>query len=392
MDMGTLAYSPIGRLIEIRGTDPRFREDYVTSAYMPEPLQADVRLDSTTHMAVATAAARVARADQAARQLPNPTLLVRPAIRQEAVSTSALEGTFAAFTDVLEADFLDEDELSSSVAEVRNYVRTAEAAFGWIRDRPITISLLEHLQKMLVRGTRADTAEAGHVRTTQVFIGAENRRISEARFVPPPPGDHLRDGLEAWQRWITEPHALHPVGQAALAHYQFESLHPFTDGNGRLGRLVVMLQLVTAKELQTPIVNLSPWLNARRDEYQSRLFEVSATGHFNPWVSFFCEALTAHAEDAVAGVDQLLALRNQLLEQIRAAHLRGVAVQLAGDLIGYPMLTVNAVKDLYGVSYQAANSAVGKMTELGILRQRTEGRYARIFSCDAVLSLLETPA
>jgi Fic family protein len=152
-------------------------------------------------------------------------LLVRPAFLREAVSTSALEGTFAAFTDVLEADFLDEDELSSSVAEVRNYVRTAEAAFGWIRERPITITLLEHLQKMLVRGTRADTAEAGHVRTTQVFIGAENRRISEARFVPPPPGDHLRDGLEAWQRWITEPHALHPVGQTALAHHQFESLH-----------------------------------------------------------------------------------------------------------------------------------------------------------------------
>jgi Fic family protein len=146
---------------------------------------------------------------------------------------------------------------------------------------------------MLVRGTRADTAEAGHVRTTQVFIGAENRRISEARFVPPPPGDHLRDGLEAWQRWITEPHALHPVGQAALAHYQFESLHPLTDGNGRLGRLIAMLQLVNAKELQTPIVNLSPWLNARRDEYQSHLFEVSATGNFDPWVTFFCEALTA---------------------------------------------------------------------------------------------------
>jgi hypothetical protein len=109
----------------------------VTSAYIPEPLLADVRLDSTTHMAVATA------------------------IRQEAVSTSALEGTFAAFTDVLEADFLDEDELSSSVAKVRNYVHTAEAAFGWIRERPITITLLEHLQKMLVHGTRADTPEAG---------------------------------------------------------------------------------------------------------------------------------------------------------------------------------------------------------------------------------------
>jgi len=389
VDGGRLSKSPIGRLTEIKGFDPRFQELYATSAYLPEPLSEDITLTSATHGAIATAAARVARADEAARQLPNPQLLVRPAIRQEAVSTSALEGTFAAFTDVLEADFLDDAELSSSVAEVRNYVRTAEAALAWIKDRSITLSMLGHLQKMLVRGTRADTAEAGHIRTTQVFIGAENRRIGEARFVPPPPGNLLRDGVEAWQRWITEPHDLHPVGQAAIAHYQFEALHPFTDGNGRLGRLIAVLQLVGAKELQTPIVNLSPWLNARREQYQAHLFEVSASGDFSPWVDFFCQALTAHAVESVARVDQLLILRRNLLKSIRAARLRGVATQLGGDLIGYPMLTVGTVKDLYNVSYQAANSAVAHLTELGILRQRTKGRYARIFSCDAVLRLLE---
>lgn len=362
----------------------------MTSAYLPDPLPENVRLDNAAHAAIAKAAAHVARADQAVRQLPNPGLLVRPAIRQEAVSTSALEGTFAALTDVLEADFLAEEELSSSVAEVRNYVRAAEEAIAWVRDRPITISLLEHLQKMIVHGTCADTAEAGHVRITQVFIGAENRRISEARFVPPSPGDHLRDGLQAWQQWIIESHDLHAVGQAAFAHYQFESLHPFTDGNGRLGRLIAMLQLISAKELQAPIVNLSPWLQARREAYQAHLFEVSVTGDFSPWVTFFCSALTAQAADAVARVDQLLVLRERLLESVRTARLRGVAVQLAGDLIGYPMLTVGAVKDLYNVSYQAANTAVGKMAELGILRQRSKGRYARIFTCDAVLSLLES--
>src|SRR5215468_7148207 len=166
-------------MIEISGFDPRFHESYRTPAYLPDPLPDRVTLTSATHAAIADAAGHVARADQAVTQLPNPSLLVRPSIRQEAVSTSALEGTFAAFTDVLEADFLDEAELSSSVAEVRNYVRTTEAALGWINDRPITVASLEHLQKMLVRGTRADTAEAGHVRTTQVFIGAENRRVTE---------------------------------------------------------------------------------------------------------------------------------------------------------------------------------------------------------------------
>jgi Fic family protein len=378
-------------LIEINGFDPRFQEDYRTSAYLPEPLPDQFTLASATHAVIAETAAQIARADQAARQLPNPSLLVRPAIRQEAVSTSALEGTFAAFADVLEADFLADDELSSSVAEVRNYVRTTEAALSWIDDRSITIASLEHLQKMLVRGTRADTAEAGHVRTTQVFIGAENRRVSEARFVPPPPGNLLRDGVQAWQRWINQEHDLHPVGRAALAHYQFETLHPFTDGNGRLGRLIAILQLIAAKQLRTPIVNLSPWLNERRDAYQGHLFEVSATGDFNPWVTFFCHALEYHAREAVTRVDKLITLRNALIDSVRAARLRGVAIQLAGDLIGYPMITVGAAKDLYGVSYPAANNAVARLVELNILRQRTKGRYARIFSADSVLALLESP-
>ena len=140
------------------------------------------------------------------------------------------------------------------------------------------------------------------------------------------------------------------------------------------------------------MVNLSPWLKQRQEEYQDHLFEVSATGEFGPWVEFFCKALIAHGKEAVSRVRELLGLRQQMLDVIkRPPAVRGTAARLAGDLIGYPMLTTSTVKDLYEVSPQAANTAVARLAEVGILRQRSEGRYARIFSCDAVLALLERP-
>jgi Fic family protein len=392
MDTEHLRHSPVGQLVEIGGYDARFNEEYKTWAFLPEPLPGQLDLPGSTHKLVAEAASWVARADQAVGSLPNPSLVVRPAIRREAVDTSALEGTFAAFTDVLEADFLSEDELSRPVSEVRNFVVAAEQALKWISERPITLQFIEDIQRILVRGTPADNAEAGHVRTSQVMIGlGKTQRVHAARFVPPPAGDLLRDGVEAWLRWIGHSSDRHIVCQAALAHYQFETLHPFNDGNGRLGRLIALLQLIYVKELRSLVMNLSPWLKDRQVEYQDQLFDVSASGNFGAWIEFFCQALIAHGQEAVFRVHELHALRKGLLDQIDHNHVRGTAARLAGDLIGYPMLTANTVKELYAVSPQAANTAVGRLAELGILRQRSAGRYARIFSCDAVLAMLERP-
>jgi Fic family protein len=392
MDLERLQKSSVGQLTKISGYDARFNEDYRTWAFLPDPLPDQLTLPGATHKLIAEAASWVARADQAVGSLPNPSLVVRPTIRREAVDTSALEGTFAAFTDVLEADFLSEAELSRPVSEVRNFVLAAEQALKWISERPISLSFLENMQKTLVRGTNADNAEAGHVRTTQVMIGlGKTERVNAARFVPPPPGDLLRDGVEAWLAWINDSKDRHIVCQAAMAHYQFETLHPFNDGNGRLGRLIALLQLIYGRELRSLLVNLSPWLKERQQEYQERLFDVSASGNFSPWIEFFCQALIAHGKEAVSRVHELHALRRTLLEAIKRNHVRGTAARLAGDLIGYPMLTASTVKDLYDVSPQAANTAVGRLAELGILRQRSEGRYARIFSCDPVLAMLERP-
>jgi Fic family protein len=166
MDEVTFRSSPVGSLVRISGWDPRFREEYDCSAFIPEPLPARLDLGQETYHAVTDAAVAVARLDQAAFRLPDPALLARPAIRQEAVSTSALEGTYAALDDVLEADFLNRNQLTASVAEVHNYVEAAELAFDWIKDKPITVGMLEQLQKMVVRGTRGDSQDAGRIRTT----------------------------------------------------------------------------------------------------------------------------------------------------------------------------------------------------------------------------------
>lgn len=388
MDIEALRDSPIGQLVPIRGHDPRLGEEYEYVAYVPDPLPSNLELEAETYAAVIDAAAAMARADQASSLLPNPSLLARPATRREAVSTSALEGTYAFLADVFEADFLEADELTSSVSEVRNYVTAAERAYDMVAEgQPISVRMLEDLQRELLRGTSSDGSHAGSIRTTQVFIGLGNRRVMSARFVPPPADHRLLDGLRLWQDWIREPSAVPTIIRVAVSHYQFETLHPFHDGNGRLGRLVMALQLMSAGELRFPVLNISPWLEQHRTEYQDGLLRVSQTGRWDDWVSFISAAIHAEALEVVDRVDKLLALREQFQAILRGA--KGVSLRIADDLIGYPMITASAAAALHGVSYQAANTAITKLVDKGILRQRTSGRYDRIFQCDGVLAALE---
>jgi len=379
----------MGVLVPISGYDPRYRENYSYQAFLPHPLPDRVELDGKTYQAVTAATAAVARLDQAAAGLPNPMLLARPTIRREAVSTSALEGTYAALSDVLEADLVAGEELSGALLEVINYVRAAEQAYDWVKERPITVGLLREVHAILVRGTRGDGPDAGRVRTIQVFIGLNTGAVEGARFVPPPPGDQLDAGLAAWARWINEAD-LPVVVKMALGHYQFEALHPFNDGNGRLGRLVCVLQLLAAGELRVPLLDLSAWFEQRRREYQDHLLQVSVTGGFDPWVRFFSEAVRAQAASALRRVDALLEWRAHAMERLRAARLRGVAERIVEDLIGYPVLTPTLASTRYGVSYPAANTAIGRLEALGLLRERTGQRYRRLFVATDVLRLIET--
>ncbi len=390
MDLAAFASSSAGVLVPISGYDARRGESYQHKAFLPHPLPEHLDLGQDTYNAVTTATAAVARLDQAAVGLPNPLLLARPAIRREAVSTSAIEGTYAALDEVLEADFLEAADVSAPVSEVVNYVRAAEMAFEWIKDRPITIGMLRELQKTLVKGTRGDTADAGRIRSIQVFIGLNAGRVEDARFVPPPPGDQLEAGIRDWEKWINTVEQLPVVVRMALGHYQFETLHPFNDGNGRLGRLICVLQLAACGELRVPVLNLSPWLEQRRREYQDHLLRLSMTGEFDPWIRFFCEAVRTQAVLALERIDALMTWKEHALQQLHAAKVRGVAIRIVENLIGYPMITPTSAASMHGVSYPTANTAIERLEQLGILQERTGRRYARVFSAKDVLRIIDS--
>jgi Fic family protein len=382
-----LRRSPVGSLVQITGYDPRFKESYAVDAFVPHPLPQAVELDGAAWKAVMAATAHLARLDTAAGLIPNPKLVARVTMRREAVSTSALEGTYADLADVLAAEVVPEDDqvndIPANVREVMNYVRAADMAYEWIAERPITIGFISDLQAEIVRDTDSDGPDAGNVRRTQVFIGAKHRRVTEARFVPPPPGHMLLDGYLQWLSWLTDPgvvESIPMVARIAMAHYQFETLHPYTDGNGRIGRLVAVLQMMHEDELRAPVLSVSTWLTERSDEYRDHLLRVSATGDWRPWISFFADAVAAEAKAGHDRIMQLLELRDDLVAAVKRVAPRGqLAMQIAGDLIAFPFLSVADAQRRHGYTNQANRNAISQLVELGLLEHYGDSRYARMY-------------
>lgn len=351
-----------------------------------------LNLSQPTYNAVSKATLALGRLDFAVRRLPDPCLLVRPVLQREAQSTSELEGTFTPLDEVLAADFIDTSRQSAELREVMNYVRAAEGGFSLIEELPICVRVLCQLQKTLVRGTRGDVYDAGRLRQTQVFIGERELGIEHSRFVPVPPGDQLVDGMSDWEKWINNKDDDIPLlVKAAVGHYQFETLHPFSDGNGRLGRLVVVLQMMEAGTLTYPVLNLSPWLKPRKEEYKSLLLSVSETGDYNAWVRFFATAVEAQAADMVQRIEELLGVREQLLQTVRSRGYRGFIIDVVEDLIGYLSITPSSAAKRHQVQYHTANEAFRKLEELGILVETTGEKYGRIFVCPPVRRIVTRP-
>jgi len=244
----------MGELVDITGSDP-VTGNWQHKAFIPAPLSSDEPpLSGGTYRMVAAAGRALAALDATGQQLPNPYLLRTPSLRREAQSTSALEGTYAPLREVLTAD--DDAPATAEMTEILNYVRMANSGFLWAQEgRPITLSLIEDLQGELMRGTPLEST-SGRLRDTQVMIGrrpgAHNTTpVHASRFVPAPPGDPLRAGVRALVDWLHQDHAgdIDPIIAAGMAHYQFETLHPFRDGNGRLGRFLIVLTLLGSRSV-----------------------------------------------------------------------------------------------------------------------------------------------
>lgn len=395
MDLTMFRNNTTGSLVPIRGIDPQLGE-WQHRAFVPEPLSDEMpALTSQTFLAVSDARAALASLDSTSRQLPNPTLLRLPTLRREAQSTSALEGTYAPLAEVLTAD--EDNAATAELIEVLNYVRMANLGFARAADgQSITVALLGELQGLLMRGTPLH-AVSGRVRDAQVVIGRRQDAdpagfpAHAARFVPSPPGRGLEASLRDLIDWMQTDHAgaIDPVVAAAMSHYQFETLHPYHDGNGRLGRFLIVLHLQLTSVLQEPTLTVSPWFEARRTEYYDRLFAVSTRGDWDGFVRFFARGLQAAADQTRIQMVSLVAVQAELKERVRASTLRADSAHTLVDLaVANPSFNVRKVEAELGLSYARANKLVSQLVDLGILQQVSGVSYDRRFVAPRVIQTL----
>lgn len=385
-----------GRLEGITGSDPR-TGSWSHQAFRPHPLpDTPPVLSAVTYHAIADARASLAALDSTARRLPNPTLLRAPTLRREAQATSALEGTYAPLSDVLTAD--DDAPPNADLREILNYVRMANHAFAWVADgRPLSLPMLEDLQSILVQGTAAQGSSAGKIREIQVVIGrragvpAGELPIRAARFVPPPPGEELVSDVRRLVDWIRidRGRAMDPVIACALAHQHFETLHPFNDGNGRIGRLLVVLQLHGLGILHEPTLTISPWFEARRGEYYDRLLAVSTEGAWDDYVEFFALGLRDSADLTHRQMLALVDVQHELKEIVRHSALRAENARLLVDFaVANPSFTIRRVEQGLDISKGRANVLVNQLTALGVLEPLDDRTYDRRFVAPRVLDVL----
>lgn len=396
MDVKLFQKAPFGTLVPISGSLPGGTV-WHHWAFLPNPLgDESPELTGRAYRRVGDARAALAALDSTAQRLPNPRLFRSSTLRLEAQSTAALEGTYEPLARVLAAD--SDDVQDPSLREVINYVTVAETAFEWAdQGRGWNVASLAVLQSMLMRGTSSERECSGQVRPIQVVIGRREGvspseiPIKAARYVPPPPGTDLEARLRDLIAWMQADHSdqIDPVVAAAMAHYEFEALHPFHDGNGRLGRLLIVLQLYASGVLTEPTLSVSTWFEERRSEYYDALLGVSAEGDWSTWIEFFALGLAASAHAARMRMLALAAVQAELKERLKSTSIRTANARLLIDFaVGQPTFTVAQAAHAMGMGSAGAKKLIDSLVNNDILAPYDDRLYGRRFHAPRVLQIL----
>ncbi|MDE2972914.1 MAG: Fic family protein [Acidobacteriota bacterium] len=361
-------------------------------AFLPRPLPPDppVRLDGDLQNLLSRAEQALGRLDGSIEVLPDPDLFLPTYIKHEAVLSSRIEGTESSLEDVLAAEArVLTPELPGDAAEVLNYVAAMREGLAAVQEETISVALICRLHRRLLENTRGAALDPGRLRENQVWIGAPGSDIARAVFVPPPPADvaGLLVELEAFLRADSAPAP--PLVRIGLAHAQFETIHPFRDGNGRIGRLLITLLLCRERILTKPVLYLSWFFMRHRAEYYDQLQAVRDRGDWEGWIAFFLRAVAAVSADAAATTRRILTLRerHRVLITERLGRAAGSGHRVLEGLFRKPLVTVASVQRSVGTGYAAANALVSRMVEAGILEELTGWRRNRVFAYRAYLRL-----
>jgi Fic family protein len=355
------------------------------AAFVPAPLPPELSWDSSLVLALSRADSALSELSGLGRQLPNPHLLIAPYVRREAVLSSRIEGTRASLSDLL----LDEANLDWShdadVREVRNYVAALEHGLDRLRELPLSLRLVRELHERLMQGVRGDKATPGEFRRSQNWIGPAGSTPATAPYVPPPP-DQMQELLSNWELFLHDRERFPDLVQCAVIHEQFEAIHPFLDGNGRVGRLLITLFLIERGRLSQPLLYLSDYIEARRQEYYESLQRVRTEGDWPSWIRFFLAGVEQTARAAVHQAGLLMDLRETWRQRLLC---KPNAVRLLDELFVNPYLTVSRAAQILAVTLPTARQLVALLQREGLLQEITGRSWGRLYLARPILNAIE---
>ncbi len=355
-------------------------------AFVPDPLPPIIDWSDDTVSLLSNADRALSGLNGRAAALPNPFLLIRPLTTREAVASSGIEGTTSNIAELYQYQLDGITRDRDDAEELDNHVKAMQFGLDRLQQLPMSLRLIREVHQVLMSGVRGSTRRPGEFRTVQVVIGGR-RGIRFARYVPPPYAE-MMPALHELERFLHSDTRIPLLAQLAMIHYQFEAIHPFEDGNGRTGRLLITLLLCDRGYLANPWLYLSDYFLMYRQEYMDLLLGVSLRGQWEPWIQFFLMAVATVADDAMLRVDKLLAVREDYQERVSSLRTAGVAFRLIDSLFEQPYATGRRVQGILESSHQSARSHIGRLVDAGILTQVERRGSTQLYVAQGILDVI----
>lgn len=358
--------------------------------FTPKMLPVKISFDESLIATLSEASMHLGNLNGLGFLLPNPHVFIMPYLKKEAVWSSRIEGTRTSLSDVFLFEAKEEKdpkETDFDLREVINHINATEHALKKIKTQELNLELILELHKILLKGVRGEKKEPGQIRTAQNWIGKPNSSLTDATFVPPEP-EKVKPLLENLFAYLNTEDNIPPLIKIGMAHYQFESIHPFRDGNGRIGRLIITLFLCKKNILSLPLLYISGYFEKNRDSYYDLLLDVSKKGNYNEWLKFFLKGVITQSKDAIERATKLEKYSKECKEQL-VEKSNTNSLKLFEHLLGNPYITIPNAKRILKKEYPTAQRAVQKLVDAGMLKEITGKQRNTVYLAEKIKQILE---
>lgn len=358
------------------------------NVFIPNPLPPNIEFDEELVLILSRAEEKLGKLSGICLTLPSPNLLIIPYLRKEAIMSTRIEGTRISMQEVLLSEAKEKEEKTKDAQEVVNYINTVNYALTKIEKSPINVELIKEMHKVLMEGVRGDEKAPGEFREVQNWIGSELSKVSDANFVPPNP-EAVPKLMEDLIEYLNTEHNVPVLVRCALMHYQFETIHPFCDGNGRIGRSLITVYLCKKKKIIKPLLYISEFFEKHRLEYNELLLKTGQTGKFEGWIKFFLKAVEVQSEDASVRAHKLLYLRESYRKRVQREAQSSDILNIIDYLFSNPFITVKRAQHILDVTYPTGKKYVERLVEYEILKEANRLQREKTFVAYEIYEIIK---